>query len=155
MRKESTSYVSPPAESVPRSGHSAASPGIQGNLHYEAASVNGAVQYDVPHQELDSSDQGMDNITPSADLDFDLIWPDTEELFHTIMSTDTPWQMPLTTLPFPPGVHHQHDNHVYGTPSSFDDRASSVGSIPSGSGHQAVHDVSRMVTSLVSLPNGP
>ena len=111
-------------------------------------SVQQPPQSDVP-------DQGLQNIALSADLDFELIWPDTEDLFHTIMSSDTSWQMPLATLPFPPGMTGtgaaQPDSvATYDTPSSFDDRASSVGSIPTGGSHQAVHDVSQMVTSLVS-----
>jgi hypothetical protein len=86
-----------------------------------------------------------------SDLDFALVWPDSEDLFQSLMSSDIAdqWQMPLGTLPFPPVV--QDVNGVnFGSPNSFDDRSSSVGAIPSGGGHQAVRDVTEMVTSSVS-----
>ncbi|KAG2027708.1 hypothetical protein GB937_000148 [Aspergillus fischeri] len=87
----------------------------------------------------------------ASDLDFSLIWPDSENLFHSIMSSDTTehWQMPLGTLPFPPVV--QDVNTInFGSPNSFDDRSSSIGAIPSGGSHQAVRDVTEMVTSSSS-----
>lgn len=87
----------------------------------------------------------------TSELDFDLIWPDSENLFQSIMSSDTtdPWQMPLGTLPFPPVV--QDVNGLsFGSPNSFDDRSSSIGTIPTGGSHQAVRDVTEMVTSSVS-----
>jgi hypothetical protein len=68
------------------------------------------------------------------------------------MSSDTTehWQMPLGTLPFPPVV--QDVNAInFGSPNSFDDRSSSIGTIPSGGSHQAVRDVTEMVTSSVGL----
>lgn len=88
----------------------------------------------------------------AADIDFALIWPDSENLFQSLMSSDITdqWQMPLGTLPFPPVVQDINTMN-FGSPSSFDDRTSSVGSIPSGEGHQAVRDVTEMVTSSVSL----
>lgn len=93
--------------------------------------------------------QGMHSV--AADLDFALIWPDSENLFQSLMSSDTTdqWQMPLGTLPFPPVVQDV-DGMNFGSPNSFDDRSSSVGAIPSGGGHQAVRDVTEMVTSSVS-----
>jgi hypothetical protein len=84
----------------------------------------------------------------TAELDFALIWPDSEELFHSIMASEAveQGQVPLGTLPFLPVVD-QITN--LGSPSSFADRGASVGTIPSGKGHQAVRDVTEMVTSLV------
>lgn len=90
----------------------------------------------------------------TSDLDFDLIWPDSENLFQSIMSSDTAdqWQMPLGTLPFPPVV--QDINGLgFGSPNTFDDRSPSIGAIPSGGNRQAVRDVTEMVTSSVSLTN--
>lgn len=88
----------------------------------------------------------------ASDLDFSLIWPDSENLFHSIMSSDTTehWQMPLGTLPFPPVVQDVSTIN-FGSPNSFDDRSSSIGAIPSGGSHQAVRDVTEMVTSSVSI----
>ncbi|KAJ5648534.1 hypothetical protein N7490_004906 [Penicillium lividum] len=91
---------------------------------------------------------GMQNVN---DMDFALVWPDSENLFHSLMSSDATdqWQIPLGTLPFPPVV--QDINGInFGSPNSFDDRSSSVGSIPSGGGHQAVRDVTDMITSSSS-----
>ncbi|KAK5800154.1 hypothetical protein VI817_002366 [Penicillium citrinum] len=87
----------------------------------------------------------------AADLDFALIWPDSENLFQSLMSSDITdqWQIPLGTLPFPPVVQGINTMN-FGSPSSFDDRTSSVGSIPSGEGHQAVRDVTEMVNSSSS-----
>lgn len=85
----------------------------------------------------------------AADLDFDLIWPDSENLFQTIICPDITdqWQLPLGTLPFSasPGP----SEIAFGTPRSFDERPSSIGMIPSGGNTQAVHDVSKMISNLV------
>ncbi|KAL2853032.1 C2H2 type zinc finger domain protein [Aspergillus pseudodeflectus] len=87
----------------------------------------------------------------ASDLDFALIWPDSENLFQSIMSSDTSdqWQIPLGALPVPPVVQDISGMN-FGSPNSFDDRASSIGTIPSGGSHQAVRDVSDMVTSSSS-----
>ncbi|OJJ43251.1 hypothetical protein ASPZODRAFT_74795 [Penicilliopsis zonata CBS 506.65] len=87
----------------------------------------------------------------AVELDFALVWPDSESLFQSIMSSDSTdqWQMPLGTLPFPP-VSQDVGAMNFGSPNSFDDRTSSIGSIPSGGGHQAVRDVTEMVTSSSS-----
>jgi hypothetical protein len=99
----------------------------------------------------------------ASDLDFALIWPDSENLFQSIMSSDTSdqWQIPLGALPVPPVVQDISGMN-FGSPNSFDDRASSIGTIPSGGSHQAVRDVSDMVTSSVGttssslrVANGP
>lgn len=86
----------------------------------------------------------------ASDLDFTLIWPDSESLFQSIMSSDTTdqWQMPLGALPFPPVVQDVN-SMSFGSPNSFDDRSSSIGTIPSGGSHQAVRDVTEMVASSV------
>ncbi|KAJ5103859.1 hypothetical protein N7532_004388 [Penicillium argentinense] len=96
-----------------------------------------------------SQHAGMQNV--ASDLDFALIWPDSENLFQSLMSSDTTdqWQMPLGTLPFPPVIQDVNGMN-FGSPNSFDDRSSSVGAIPSGEGHQAVRDVTEMVTSSSS-----
>jgi hypothetical protein len=95
---------------------------------------------------------GLQQVTPTAELDFELIWPDSEDLFQTIMSSDAVnhWQVPLGTLPFP-AENYAASNSSFGSPSSFDDRVPSIGIIPSGGNHQAVQNVSKMITSLVSM----
>ncbi|KAJ5540171.1 hypothetical protein N7513_008503 [Penicillium frequentans] len=92
---------------------------------------------------------GMHNV--ASDMDFDLVWPDSENLFQSLMSSDTTdqWQMPLGTLPFPPVVQDINGMN-FGSPNSFDDRSSSIGAIPSGGGHQAVRDVTDMINSSSS-----
>ena len=94
---------------------------------------------------------------PTApDLDLALIWPDSEDLFQSIISADTTdqWQMSLGTLPFPSVAQDIHSFNL-GSPNSFDNRCSSIGAIPSGGSHQAVRDVTEMVHSSVSLITGP
>lgn len=86
----------------------------------------------------------------AIDLDLQLIWPDAEDLFQTIMSSDnaSQWQMPLGALPFPTQLN-ETTPMGFGSPSSFDERHSSTGFIPNGGGHQAVTGVSMMIASLV------
>jgi len=57
--------------------------------------------------------------------------------------------MPLGILPTPPILPQACDNN-YGPTNSFLDKVSSIETIPSGESHQAVHNVSRMVTNSVS-----
>ncbi|OJI96363.1 hypothetical protein ASPVEDRAFT_122414 [Aspergillus versicolor CBS 583.65] len=127
-------------------------PSLDG-LHWEPPRGPAGGVLSVPGQTWDTSDaheesglQGM-----ASDLDFDLIWPDSENLFQSIMSSDTSdqWQIPLGSLPVPPVVQDVSGVN-FGSPNSFDDRASSIGTIPSGGSHQAVRDVSDMVTSSSS-----
>lgn len=86
-----------------------------------------------------------------TELDFDLIWPDSEDLFQTIMSTDTThqFQMPVGALPFSVSASPAPSDLAFATPTSFDERPSSIGAIPSGGNTQAVQDVSKMVSNLV------
>lgn len=94
---------------------------------------------------------GHASINAPSELDFNLVWPDSEDLFQTLMSSDTAdrWQMPFGSLPFPPDV--QDVNMNFGSPNPYDTRGSSVGGIPTSDSHQAVRDVTEMVTSSVSL----
>lgn len=87
-------------------------------------------------------DASFVDIQQNGDLDFQLIWPDSEKLFQSLMSADTSSHVPLGTLPLP---------------SSFDDfgigpldNHSGAEAIPIGGGHQAVHGVSKMISNLVS-----
>lgn len=103
--------------------------------------------WDEPHP---GQHAGIHNV--ASELDFALIWPDSENLLQSLMSSDTTdqWQMPLGTLPFPPVVQDVNSRN-FESPNSFDDCSSSVGTIPSGGGHQAVRNVTEMVTSSVSI----
>jgi hypothetical protein len=85
----------------------------------------------------------------SAELDFDLVWPDSEDLFETLMSSDSAnqWQVPLGSLP----ISTRASSASFGPASSSFDKGPSIGAIPSGESHQAVHNVSEMVTALVSF----
>lgn len=94
-------------------------------------------------------------LPPSVDLDFDLMWPDSEDLFETLMATEmnTQWQIPLTTLPISSKSLYT-SNATFGSPNAFQEQPHSIEHIPSGESHQAVHNVSNMVTSLVSARCG-
>ena len=122
-----------------------------------------AEEENVPTSYVSTSDQGptqawseqtyptesdMIDIHSATDLDFQLIWPDSEELFQSIMSSDNTSQMPLGTLPFPQSLD-QFTPTSLDSPNSFDDRGSAIKTIPNGGGHQAVHGVSKMITNLV------
>jgi hypothetical protein len=95
----------------------------------------------------------MFSVPQSADLDFDLIWPDSEDLFETLMASENSnqWQTPFTTLPITSHTFHM-ENHVMDTSNTVHEKVKSpsIGSIPTGESHRAVHNVSEMVTSLVS-----
>ena len=117
-------------------------------------SLAGDPTLDQGHNDQDvAAATTIQNMTPLSDLDFDLIWPDSEDLFQTIMSSDVSnqWRLPLGTLSFPPEFYSSRNVSI-GSPSSFDDRPPSIGVIPSGGNHQAVHDVSETIVSLVGLP---
>ncbi|KAL4872737.1 hypothetical protein BDV12DRAFT_125710 [Aspergillus spectabilis] len=124
-------------------------------LPWEAprAQAETIVPTSAPGQGWETSDaqQAANLQAVASDLDFALIWPDSEDLFQSIMSSDTSdqWQIPLGALPIPPVVQDVSGMN-FGSPNSFDDRASSIGTIPSGGSHQAVRDVSDMVTSSSS-----
>jgi hypothetical protein len=121
--------------------------------HGGIALAGASMQDQAPPKRLPAIAADLQQVTPpAAELDFELIWPDSEDLFQTIMSSDAvnQWQIPLGTLPFPADDQLASDNS-FGSPSSFDDRVPSIGAIPSGGNHQAVHNVSKMITSLVSL----
>ncbi|PVH72705.1 hypothetical protein DL98DRAFT_609856 [Cadophora sp. DSE1049] len=84
----------------------------------------------------------------SADLDFDLMWPDSEDLFETLMAPDptNPWQIPQNNAYSPP----PQSVFNFGTPASIIDKGSPMSSVSSGESHRAVHNVSEMVTNLSS-----
>ena len=116
-----------------------------------SASTTDPASTEATSRSWDETPSGQQaGMSVTSDLDFALIWPDSENLLQSLMSSDTTdqWQMPLGTLPFPPVVQDV-SGMSFGSPSSFDDHSSSVGAIPSGGGHQAVQDVTEMVTSSV------
>jgi hypothetical protein len=104
--------------------------------------------------------QQQQHISPTADLDFDLMWPDAEDLFETLLATETTtttqWQMPLTTLPISSRTLSHSPPNLFDHPHAFGDRVTPIISpIPSGESHKAVHNVSEMVSSLVrAIPHG-
>lgn len=88
-------------------------------------------------------DASFIDMSQNADLDFQLIWPDSEELFQSLMAVDTASHIPLGTLP----MSSNFDNV---TPRDlFEQNRSATEAIPSGGGHQAVHGVSKMISALV------
>ncbi|PGH27557.1 hypothetical protein AJ80_00798 [Polytolypa hystricis UAMH7299] len=100
--------------------------------------------------ETASIEHHNDIAVATPELDLSLIWPDSEDLYQSIISSDAvQWQMLLGTLPLPPNPL-QSNIPVYGSPSSFDDRRSPINIIPSGGSHQALQDVADMVDSSSS-----
>lgn len=151
-RRECTHYASPPSNLVtpPMTANTPTSVDI--NIAHSTANENGGTHHHAWTEHGSMAGMDIPDMPPSVDLDFELMWPDSELLFQTIISSETvnQWQMPLGTQPLTPGVH-QTGARIFGTPNSFHDKASSIGAIPSGGSHRAVHDVSKMVTGLVSL----
>jgi hypothetical protein len=105
------------------------------------------------HSEQNTPIGNIFNIPQSADLDFDLIWPDSEDLFETLMASENTnqWQIPFTTLPITTHTF-QMNNIGMETGSNIGDevKSPSFATIPTGESHRAVHNVSEMVSSLVS-----
>ncbi|KAM3069364.1 hypothetical protein ACMFMF_008581 [Clarireedia jacksonii] len=144
IRREFT-YPSPPSSSVSKSSIPTIPPAIETNYQVETPKTHQGV---VPEQCV-SNTALQATPSSSAELDFELIWPDSEDLFETLMSNDSTnqWQMPMGTLPITTRTHM--NNSIFGIPGPFHDK-SSIGAIPIGESHQAVHNVSEMVTSLSS-----
>jgi hypothetical protein len=96
----------------------------------------------LPRQAPTSNNGAITQTNPLSELGFELMWPDSEYLFQTIMSPN-----PLAFQSEPTPL----SEFSVGTPSSaFDERVPSIDSIPSGGNHKAVHDVSQMVARWVS-----
>jgi hypothetical protein len=101
------------------------------------------------YEEQNTPVESVINVPQSPDLNFDLIWPDPEDLFETLMASENTnqWQMPFTTFPIASQVLRDND---YTTEANFHDKRPSISSIPNGESHRVVHNVSEMVTTLVS-----
>jgi hypothetical protein len=136
------------------------SPPLSNASESEHHTIPTSHQYDG--QETQAHSALPQDLLQSADLDFELIWPDSELLFQTLMSQDASlqWQIPLGILPFSSSIplHTDTDNVTasstsYATPTSLDERVSSIGPIPTGGNDQAVRDVRRMVATSSSSVN--
>ncbi|KIN02730.1 hypothetical protein OIDMADRAFT_102782 [Oidiodendron maius Zn] len=136
-RTEYSQCPSPPASHA--SKQSLLSPSSSGQL---AVSDNGSAT---------TRRTGTTASAPPEYMDFDLIWPDSEELLENLVSLDssTQWQSSLGTLPISIGGNGT-SNTNFESVNSFHDKTSSIGVIPCGESHQAVHNVSEMVTALSS-----
>ncbi|KAI4728363.1 C2H2 type zinc finger domain protein [Aureobasidium sp. EXF-10728] len=152
LRRESMKCASPAASAyTPAKSHAlqhllAADEEID-TRSYVPPSDHGTAQ--TWHEHTYQAESDMMDMHCATDLDFQLIWPDSEELFQSIMSTDTTSQIPVGTLPFPQGLE-QFTPTSLDSPTSFDDRGSAIKAIPNGGGHQAVHGVSKMISNLSS-----
>ncbi|KAL1984501.1 hypothetical protein VTN96DRAFT_9100 [Rasamsonia emersonii] len=158
-RQDSAKYASPSSVSsieqrapteIPTAAPSSTSTWDCASQMQQSAGTAGQSWVESQSNGANSRHVGLQSTPLATDLDLALIWPDSEELFHSIMSSEAveQCQVPLGTLPFPPIVDQTSITN-FGSSSTFGDQ-NSVGSIPSGKGHQAVRDVSEMVTSLSS-----
>jgi hypothetical protein len=107
------------------------------------------IVHSASYGEQNTSIERVLNVPQSPDLNFDLIWPDSEGLFEMLMASENTnqWQMPFATLPITSQI--LHDNNIM-TEANFHDKRPSIDSIPNGESHRAVHNVSEMVTTVVS-----
>jgi hypothetical protein len=145
-------YPSPSSSHASRLSIPCSLSSVESTVPDDSAATQPRIQDSFWGQQEGGTNPGtVQNAPPSAELDFNLIWPDSEEFFETLMSLDSTaqWQVPLPTLPIS-NRSHSSGNAAFGTASSFHDSGSSIGAIPSGESHQAVHNVSEMVTALVS-----
>jgi uncharacterized Zn-finger protein len=151
-RQDCARYASPPSNVAAGSVSSQSLQNVGARNCIGNALASARTQDQALPERQSATAAGLQHVTPPAELDLELIWPDSEDLFQTIMSSDdtNQWQIPLGTSLFPP-ESCPPSNTSFGSPSSFDDRAPSIGAIPSGGNHQAMHDVSNLISSLVSL----
>ena len=144
------SYPSPPLSHISQPSIPSRLFSLERNSIDDNLSVHHSAQSQLLPPEVSAQNTGGAQSGPlSADLDFDLVWPDSEDLFETLMSSESAnqWQLPLGTLP----ISTRASTSTFG-PTSFSlDKGPSIGAIPSGESHQAVHNVSEMVTALVGL----
>ncbi|KAF2719503.1 C2H2 type zinc finger domain protein [Polychaeton citri CBS 116435] len=108
-----------------------------------------------PAQISGTSWQALQMETPLSDLDLNLIWPDSQDLFQSIISADKngTWQLPLGTLPFPSDTQYAEVPSVNMGPTSAPSHATSDRPSRHGDNHQAVRGVSNMVTNISSSIN--
>ena len=86
-----------------------------------------------------------------SDADLNLIWPDSEELFNSLLSSDlTSSWLPAGTLPLPSADADPGGNSAATAGLSGPDQPPSRGELQAGNGQHAVHGVSEMVSKYSS-----
>lgn len=95
--------------------------------------------------------QQNENEQTSVFLDFDLIWPDSEQLFESLMALDNTNARLLEPLSDPPVSSLGLPQNIPASSRSSQQTTSLMGANTSGESHRAVHNVSEMVTAIVSL----
>jgi Zinc finger, C2H2 type len=157
-RKDTHNYPSPPSPPSSLISQSSLATSLSpfgGTILNSLSPATNGNEIDIhtSHSEQNTPIENMFNIPQSADLDFDLIWPDSEDLFETLMASENTnqWQMPFATLPITSHTF-QMNNSGMETGNVFGDKVKSpsIGTIPTGESRRAVHNVSEMVSSLVS-----
>ncbi|KFY51015.1 hypothetical protein V496_09007 [Pseudogymnoascus sp. VKM F-4515 (FW-2607)] len=158
-RKEGAEYASPTSSAATQG--QVAPESMSQIVNAEVRRAAHSADSGTPEQtwiEQQSMNSDVPDMLQASEIGSDLIWPDSETLFQTIMSMDmaNQWPMPLGTLPFLPGGQHagtdicENLSNNLKSPDSFDDRGPAISAIPSGGSHRAVHDVSKMVSNLSS-----
>lgn len=149
-KKTSSRYPSPsPTEGVSSTPTSLAGTDYETSI----AAISNIESDQTRFESQNTTANDLPHFPLPGEQDFSLIWPDTEDLFQSIIAFDSQWQIPVGTLPLPSDCQ-QTTRDDFSPHPSFADRASSIGTIPSGGSHQAVHNVSKMVANLVSCPYG-
>lgn len=86
------------------------------------------------------------------DMDLNLMWPDSEDLFQSILSADiaASWQLPPGTLPLPSTTIAPFGGPIPALANNNNDRMASLRGADSTDNHHAVHGVSEMVSQYSS-----
>lgn len=109
----------------------------------------------LPQIEETSGDAlGFQDDLQFSDADLNLIWPDSEELFNSLLSSDfsNSW-LPAGTLPLPSADVYLAGSGLPtadGQGQKADDHPPSRSELQAGDGHHAVHGVSQMVSKYSS-----
>ena len=89
---------------------------------------------------------------PLPDMDPSLVWPDSEDLFQSILAADisASWQLPPGTLPLPSSTNMVVGESVAAPMSSNAEQSSILQGLESGDSDRAILGVSEMVSNVSS-----
>jgi hypothetical protein len=139
VRDQSNSSAAPPTPTI------ASHPITPESLHsIDDSSSQVTAQYTSPVTAPVSGSPSL--LLPGAEIGFELIWPDSEDLFQNIISAD--WAEQQVSIGFSDSPSVLDPALETSNPAS--NRTEKIAQIPSGENQKAVQEVSNMISSLSS-----
>lgn len=151
LRRDSTKYaLSPSASSTSSRFAIPALPTPENSIDNQPTAVTPSTSQSgwLDTQSIEES-AGFMEIAQNSELDLQLVWPDSEDLFQTLISADPVPHTPLGALPLSATFDATSFVDPFGGERRPDQRPARE-TIPAGGGHMAVHGVSKMISALVS-----